>query len=393
MKTHGAVLREIPGRYEILELDLDEPRQGEIMVKVAASGMCHSDDHIATGDLPSETLPMCTGHEGAGVVVQVGPNTPAWHEGDHVVLSTLPSCGRCRWCATGQGALCDLSANLLKGARFDDPTSFRMSLDGVPCGQWCGISTFSEYTTVGVTSAVKIDPSIPLESACLVGCAVNTGWGSAVNIAETKPGDTVIVMGTGGIGAFALQGALHAGASNVIAVDPVAWKLEMASSLGATHTCGHIDEAADLARSLTNGQGADSVIITVGLLDLSYVTQAFASIRKAGACVVTSLGPSTDFGVPISLFELTLYQKRLLGSMFGGVAPMWDVVKMLDMYQAGQLKLDEVITARYRLDQVNEGYAAMHAGKNIRGVIMFDEVPVAPVQGSVEATLQGYGAR
>jgi NDMA-dependent alcohol dehydrogenase len=374
MRTRGAILREIPGKYEIVDLELDEPRQGEIMVKVVASGMCHSDDHIATGDLPSETLPMCSGHEGAGVVVQVGPNTPGWAEGEHVVLSCLPSCGRCRWCAIGMGNLCDLSANLLKGARFDDPDSFRMSLDGVPVGQWCGISTFSQYTTVGVTSAVKIDPSIPLESACLVGCAVNTGWGSAVNIAEVKPGDTVIVMGIGGIGAFALQGALHAGASNVIAVDPVALKRDMATTLGATHTVGHIDEAADLARSLTNGQGADSTIITVGLLDLEYVTQAFASIRKAGSCVVTSLGPATDFGVPISAFELTLYQKRLLGSMFGGVAPMRDVVKMLEMYQAGRLKLDEVITTRYTLDEVNQGYADMHAGKNVRGVIQFGDL-------------------
>jgi len=378
MRTRGAILREIPGRYEIVELELDEPRQGEIMVKVAASGLCHSDDHIATGDLPSETLPMCSGHEGAGFVVQVGPNTSGWQEGDRVVLSCLPSCGRCRWCAIGMGNLCDLSATLLKGARFDDPDSFRMSLDGQPVGQWCGISTFSEYTTVGVTSAIKIDPSIPLETACLVGCGVNTGWGSAVNIAQTQPGDTVIVMGIGGIGAFALQGALHAGASNVIAVDPLPFKRKMASELGATHTSPHIDEAAELARSLTNGQGADSAIITVGLLDLEHITQAFASIRKAGACVVTSLGPSTDFGIPISAFELTLYQKRLLGSMFGGVAPMRDIQKMLEMYQAGRLKLDEVITATYTLEQVNEGYADMHAGKNVRGVIRFGDSPSPP---------------
>ena len=391
MRTRGAILREIPGRYEVVDLELEEPRQGELMVKVVASGMCHSDDHIATGDLPSETLPMCSGHEGAGVVVQVGPNTPGWAEGDHVVLSCLPSCGRCRWCAIGMGNLCDLSATLLKGARFDDPDSFRMSLDGVPVGQWCGISTFSEYTTVGVTSAIKIDPSIPLESACLVGCGVNTGWGSAVNIAETEPGDTVIVMGIGGIGAFALQGALHAGATNVIAVDPVSFKREMATSLGATHTAADMDEATELGQSLTNGQGADSAIITVGLLDLEYITQAFASIRKAGSCVVTSLGPSTDFGIPISAFELTLYQKRLLGSMFGGVAPMRDIHKMLDLYTAGQLKLDEVITTTYTLDEVNEGYADMHAGKNIRGVVRFEETPSRPA--SQEAAASAPAAR
>jgi NDMA-dependent alcohol dehydrogenase len=372
MKTRGAILREIPGRFEVVELDLEDPRPGEILVRVAASGMCHSDDHVATGDLPSETLPTCGGHEGAGEVLAVGPGTPGWSVGDHVVLSCLPSCGRCRWCAIGMGNLCDLGASLLRGARFEDPTSFRMSLDGVPVGQWCGISTFSEYTTVGVSSAIRIDPSIPLEVACLVGCGVNTGWGSAVNIAQVQPNDTVIVMGIGGIGSFAVQGAVHAGAANVIAVDPVPFKREMAEQVGATHSAASIEEAADLARSMTNGQGADSAIITVGVLDPDHVRQAFAAIRKAGSCVVTSLGPSTDFGAPISLFELTLYQKRLLGSMFGGVAPMRDITKMLELYTAGRLKLDEIITTRYSLDQVNEGYADMHAGRNVRGVITFD---------------------
>lgn len=371
MKTRGAILREIPGKFEIVELDLEEPRPGEILVRLAASGMCHTDDHVALGDLPSDTVPMCGGHEGAGVVVEVGAGTPGWQVGDHVVLSCLPSCGRCRWCAVGMGNLCDLAATLLRGARFDDPDSFRMSLDGQPVGQWCSISTFSEYTTVSVTSAVKIDPSIPLESACLVGCGVNTGWGSAVNIAQVRPNDTVIVMGVGGIGSFAVQGAVHAGAANVIAVDPVAFKRDMAGQVGATHAVETIAEATDLARSMTNGQGADSAIITVGVLDPEHVRQAFAAIRKAGSCVVTSLGPSTDFGVPISLFELTLYQKRLLGSMFGGVAPMRDVTKMLELYTSGRLKLDEIITTRYSLDQVNQGYADMHAGRNVRGVITF----------------------
>jgi len=371
MQTRGAILKEIPGRYEVVDLELEEPRQGEIMVRMVASGMCHSDDHIATGDLPSETLPMCAGHEGAGVVVQVGRDTPGWEEGDHVVLATLPSCGRCRWCQTGMGNLCELSASLLRGARFNDTDSFRLSLEGVPVGQWCGVGTFCEYSTVGVESAVKIDKSIPLEKACLVGCAVNTGWGSAVNVAEVSPGDTVIVMGAGGIGAFAIQGAVHAGAANVIAVDPLQFKLEMAAKFGATHTCASIAEATEVAQGLTNGQGADATIISVGLLEPSMVTDAFASIRKAGSCVVVSLGPSTDFGIPVSLFELTLFQKRLLGSMFGAVAPIRDTVKMLEMYSAGRLNLDDVITTKYTLDEVNQGYADMHAGKNVRGVIEY----------------------
>jgi NDMA-dependent alcohol dehydrogenase len=370
MKTSGAILRKQPGEFEIVELDLEEPRQNEIMVKMAASGLCHSDESMARADFLIEKFPMCCGHEGAGEVVEVGPNTSGWSVGDHVVLSCLPQCGRCRYCSTGRGNLCDLNASLMSGARFEDPTSWRMSLDGEPVGQWCGVSTFSEYSTVGLTSAVKIDKSIPLDKACLVGCGVNTGWGSAVNMAQPKPGDTVIVMGIGGIGAFALQGAAHAGATNVIAVDPVEFKREMAMTLGATHAASNMADATEIAKSLTDGQGADSAIITVGILKAEYVAEAFNSIAKAGTVVITALGEN-NVGIPIPVTELTLFQKRLQGSMFGGVSPMWDVKKMLNMYQGGQLKLDEVITRTYTLDQVSQGYADMMAGINVRGIITY----------------------
>lgn len=371
MKTKGAILREQPGKFEIVELDLEEPRQGEIMVKMAASGLCHSDDSMATGHMGVGKFPMCAGHEGSAVVVQVGPHTPGWDEGDHVVLSCLTSCGRCKYCATGRGNLCELNATLLLGSRFDDPTSYRMRLDGETVGQWCGVSTFSEYSTVAVTSAVKIDKGIPLDKACLVGCGVNTGWGSAYNMAQPKPGHTVIVMGIGGIGAFALQGAAHGGATNVIAVDPVEFKREKSMELGATHTASDMKEATELAQSLTNGQGADSCIITVGILKMEHIAEATAAIAKAGTVVVTALGDSTDVGVPINIFEFTLFQKRLQGSMFGGVSPMSDITKMLDMYQAGQLKLDEIITRTYKLDDIHQGYDDMREGKNIRGVIVY----------------------
>ncbi|MGH9294819.1 MAG: alcohol dehydrogenase catalytic domain-containing protein, partial [Acidimicrobiales bacterium] len=227
MKTRGAVVREAPGKYEVVDLDVEDPRTRELRVRMVASGLCHSDDHVATGDIPVAVYPFCGGHEGAGVVEEVGPNTPGWEKGDHVVFSFLPGCGRCRWCASGMQNLCDLGAGLLSGARFDDPTSFRLHLDdGSPVGQMCGISTFAEVTTVGVDSALKVDKDLPLESICLLGCGVGTGWGSAVNSAGVRPGDTVIVMGIGGIGINAVQGAAHAGASNVVAVDPVPFKRE-----------------------------------------------------------------------------------------------------------------------------------------------------------------------
>jgi NDMA-dependent alcohol dehydrogenase len=370
--TRTSVIRSAPGTYETVTVELDDPRQGEVTVKLAAAGLCHSDDHNATGDVPVGVYPYAGGHEGAGVITAVGPNTPGFDVGDHVIFSFLPACGRCEFCARGISNLCDLGASLLTGARADDPTSFRMHLDGEPVGQQCGISTFSEYTTASVASVVKIDKDVPLKSAALLSCGVPTGWGSAVNSAKVRPGDTVIVMGIGGIGANALQGAAHAGATTVIAVDPVKFKREKALQLGATHAYETIEEAADFARSLTNGQGADATIVTLGVVEGGHVAQALASIRKAGTVVLTGLGDITKAGAPILLGDLTLMQKRLQGSLFGEANPRRDIPNLLRMYRAGQLKLDELITHEYKLDEVAQGYEDMHAGRNIRGVILFD---------------------
>jgi NDMA-dependent alcohol dehydrogenase len=372
MRTRGAVIRSTPGKYEVVDLELDEPRQGELMVKLTASGLCHSDDHIATGDIPVATYPFCGGHEGAGVVEKVGPGTPRWEVGDHVVFSFLPGCGKCRWCASGMQNLCDLGAGLLSGARFDDPTSYRLHLDdGTNVGQMCGIGTFAEHTTVGVDSAVKVDKDLPLDKVCLLGCGVGTGWGSAVNSAQVHPGDTVIIMGIGGIGINAVQGAAHAGATNVVAVDPVAFKREKALELGATHAFEDIAEADAFAKSVTNGQGADSVIVTIGVVHGEHVGQAFAATRKAGTVVVTGLGDITEVGIPVSIGELTLFQKRIQGSLFGASNPSSDILRQAQMYRDGKLKLDELITTEYSLDDITRGYEDMHAGKNIRGLIRY----------------------
>jgi NDMA-dependent alcohol dehydrogenase len=378
MKTRSAVIsqaptKESPGKYEVVEIDLEEPRQGEILVKMAASGLCHSDDHIATGDIPVATYPFIGGHEGSGVVEQVGPNTSGYEVGDHVIFSFLPGCGRCRWCAAGMQNLCDLGAGLLSGGRPEEPDSYRAHLaDGTNVGQMCGIGTFSEYSTVSLNSAVKIDKDLPLDKVCLLGCGVGTGWGSAVNSAAVRPGDTVIIMGIGGIGINAVQGAAHAGASNVIAVDPVAFKREKAMELGATHAFADIAEADEFAKSVTNGQGADSAIVTIGVVHGEHVGQAFSAIRKAGTVVVTGLGDLTEVGIPVSIGELTLFQKRIQGSLFGQSSPSSDILRQAQMYRDGKIKLDELITRTYSLDEVAQGYEDMHAGKNIRGVIVFD---------------------
>jgi NDMA-dependent alcohol dehydrogenase len=368
MKTKAAILRQAPGKWETVSLDVEEPRHGELLVKMVASGLCHSDDHICTGDIPVATYPFVGGHEGAGVVEKVGPNTQGWEVGDHVVMSFLPGCGRCRWCASGMQNLCDLGATLLVGSRADG--TFRMSLDGQPVGQMCGISTFAEHSLVDVASCVKVPKDLPLEKACLVGCGVGTGWGSAVNSAKVYPGQTVIVMGIGGIGINAVQGAAHAGATNVIAVDPVAFKREKAQELGATHSFATMEEATAFAQSVTNGQGADSAIVTVGVTTGEHVAQAFSSIRKAGTVVVTGLGNLMEVGIPVSIGELTLFQKRIQGSLFGESSPSRDILWLLELYRAGKLKLDELVTQTYTLDTINQGYADMHSGKNLRGVLM-----------------------
>ncbi len=282
-----SVLRQAPGKFEITDLVLDDPRQNEIRVKMVASGLCHSDDHMATGDLPVAVYPVCGGHEGGrgGSSNPWAPTPPGFEPGDKVIFSFLPACGKCRWCSSGgHQNLCDLGANVLVGSRWEDPpTSFRLQLeDGTPVGQALGISTFSEYTTVAVDSAVKVPDDTPLEKACLLGCAIGTGWGSAVRTGEVSAGDTVLVFGAGGIGSAAVQGAAHAGAARVIVVEPVAFKRDQSLTFGATHAVATAEEGIELAQSFTNGQGADVAIVTVGVITGEHVAQAFSGIRKQG---------------------------------------------------------------------------------------------------------------
>ena len=371
MRTTAAVLREQPGEWQIIEVDLDAPGQGELLIRMAAAGLCHSDDHGATGDIPLSTLPMAGGHEGAGIVEEVGPDTPGWRPGDKVVLSFISVCGLCKWCASGMQNLCDNGAGIMRGLRPDG--SRRMRAGGVPVSQASGVSTFSQFSTVSVQSAVKIADDIPLEVACLTSCGVATGWGSAVNSAGVRPGHVVIVEGVGGIGVNAVQGAAQAGASVIIAVDPVAMKRDASFRFGATHAVETIDEAADLARGFTNGQGADSCVVCVGVTTGEHVAKGVAAIRKGGTCVMTGLGRfADDTSIPVSIRDVVLYQKRLQGSLFGASCPSRDIPALLDLYRQGRLKLDELITTRYSLNDINKGYDDMRNGRNIRGVIVYD---------------------
>lgn len=368
MKTRAAVLWSQPGKWEVAEVDLDDPKQFEVLVKIHAAGICHTDDHFRTGDQPAAHLPLCGGHEGAGTVEKVGPSVRAVVPGDRVVLTFIPGCGRCRWCASGKQNLCDNGAKLLLGSQLDG--TFRMHKDGTDIGQFCLVSTFSQYTVVNENSCIKLDDEIPFEEAALVGCGVPTGWGSAVIGAEVKPGDVVIVMGAGGVGHSAIQGAAHAGASAIIAVDPVPFKRESALSIGASHACATIAEAIEIAAPLTDGQGADSAIVTVGVTHPDHLAEAFTAIRKAGTLVVVGVGRADSIGLPIPVIELAMYEKRIQGICYGSMSASKDIPRLLAMRRSGQLNLKQMITRTYTLDEVNQAYDDMHAGLNVRGVIV-----------------------
>src|SRR5215472_11444920 len=262
MKTRAAVLRDVGKDFEVVELDLDEPKAGEVLVRLEASGLCHSDDHLRTGDIPVR-YPIVGGHEGAGVVEKVGPGVERLKPGDHVVGSFLPVCGKCRFCSRGQTNLCDLGRFLVDNSLPDG--TFRYHEGATDFGQMCLLGTFSQYAVFSEASTVKVDDDLPFDVAALVGCGVPTGFGTAVNAGEVRPGDTTVVYGVGGVGINAIQGAAHAGARCVIAVDPVAFKRETALKLGATHAVASAEEAHELVLQLTQGVGADQALITVGV--------------------------------------------------------------------------------------------------------------------------------
>lgn len=368
MKSKAAILRQAPGKWQIEELELSDPGPNDVQIRIEAAGLCHSDDHFATGDTPAEHYPLIGGHEGAGVVTAVGSDVRSVAVGDHVVTIFIPSCGKCRWCAAGMGNLCDEGARIMAPGGGKDSFNFHTS-GGENVGQMALLGTFSQWTVVPEQSVIKISKDIPFTSACLLACGVPTGWGAATSATNVSAGDTVIVMGVGGIGINSVQGARHVGAAHVLAVDPEPLKRDTALTLGATEAFENIEAAAERAQQLTNGQGADSTLVSVGVLTSEMLAPAFGSIRKGGTLVLTSLGRHDEAGIPINLMELALFQKRIQGSLFGAQAPREAVPRLAALYQTGALKIDELVTRTYGLDQVNEAYEDMHGGKVVRAVI------------------------
>ena len=368
MKTKAAILWEIGAEWSVEEIELDEPKAGEVQVKLAASGLCHSDEHLVTGDLPFE-LPIVGGHEGAGVVEAVGEGVSWLAPGDHVVFGFIPSCGRCPSCSTGHQNLCDLGALLGAGKQIDGTS--RHHANGKDLSLMCMLGTFSHHTVVNEASCIKIDDDVPLDRACLLGCGVVTGWGSSVYAAEVTPGDVVAVVGCGGIGSNAVQGARLAGAKQIWAIDPAEFKREKAQEFGATHTASSLEEATELITNATEGRMADKVIMTLGVGSGELMIQALAIAAKRGRVVVTNIHPAMEMSASMSLLDLTLMEKQIVGSLFGSGNPRADIPKLLALYRDGQLDLDGLITSTYTLDEVNDGYEAMRNNENIRGVMVY----------------------
>ncbi len=380
--ARAAVLWGLDQPWKIQEIEVHDPKEGEVLVRWKAAGLCHSDEHLVTGDMvPSQEVldmmgvdsffPIIGGHEGAGIIEAVGPGVKSVQVGDHVSASFVPSCGHCRYCTTGRGNLCDAGAGTLGGGMITDGTH-RHFVDGKPVTLLAKLGTFAELTCVSEMSVIKVDDDLPMDCVSLVSCGVATGWGSATRRADVAPGDTVVVVGIGGIGMNAVQGARMAGAARVIAVDPLEFKRETAMEFGATHTFASMEEAIPEVTEMTRGQMADKVIMTPGVMYGELMEQAQTLTGKGGTMVVTAVAPIDQKDASINLFNLAMFNKEVKGTIFGSLTPRNDIPRLLDMYRGGSLKLDELITNRYPLEGINEGYQAMRDGTNIRGVIVYD---------------------
>jgi S-(hydroxymethyl)glutathione dehydrogenase/alcohol dehydrogenase len=368
MQTEAAVLWARGEPWSVEPVELDDPHAGEVLVRIAASGLCHSDGHLQSGGLPS-ALPIIGGHEGAGVVERVGDGVTSVSVGDHVVFGFIPACGRCPSCSTGHQSQCDVGAVMGSGLQITDQTS-RHHARGQDLALMCLLGTFARHTVVNEAQCVAIGKDIPFEVACLTSCAVITGYGSTIYASGVEPGDDVTVIGVGGVGVNAVQAARIAGARRIFAVDPVASKRELAIRYGATHVAESIEAAYPLIKSETGGRMSKRVIVTMDVARADLLHPILRLTAKLGRCVLVSLAAPGPQPVTINLFDLTMREKQLVGSLSGSGNPHHDIPKLLDLYRGGLLDLDSQISATYPLEKINEGYADMTDGRNLRGVLV-----------------------
>ena len=361
----ASVLFEPRTPLKVEDVELEAPRAGEVRVRMAASGVCHSCLHAADGSWTGVPVPIVLGDEGAGVVEAVGPGVQTLRVGDHVILSWAPTCGRCHYCVIGRPNLCE-RRQPGRGVLPDGTT--RMSLQGRPVYHYGHVATYASRTVVHESCAIAVDKNVPLDRAALIGCSVMTGVGAVINTAAVPPGASMAVFGVGGVGLNAVQGGAMVAAQPIIAVDVVGGKLESARQLGATHAidASKEDPVAEIRR--ITRRGADFTFVAVG--DARAVAQAAEALAPGGTCVVIGV-PATGATVPLDVRPLVTGERVIRGSSYGSARTREDLPRLVELYRGGRLKIDELITRRYGLDEANEAFRALAAGELARGLIVF----------------------
>jgi NDMA-dependent alcohol dehydrogenase len=364
--SRGAILRALGQPFEVVDLEWDSPQPDEVGVRVVACGVCHSDWHAANGDYPVE-YPILVGHEGVGIIERVGANVSRVAVGDHVVMSWMPSCGHCAWCAKGMGHLCDRGARLLSGER-DDGTPRVRTTDGAPVLQMSFLGAFSDYVVIPEDGCIVIDDDLPLERIAPIGCRVPTGFGAATIMAQVSQSSTALVVGLGGVGMNVLQGLRAAGAVVIIAADRVD-KREWATTFGATHYVNtSSQDLLEEVRRIT-GIGVDYSFDAIGNSEVQSL--CVEALHKGGRAVWVGAAPHSSRQIELDLQTVTLYEKTMGGVCYGGASPFTLVPQLLTLYRSGNVLLDELITRVYCLDEINTAFEDMLAGRNVCGVIKY----------------------
>jgi S-(hydroxymethyl)glutathione dehydrogenase/alcohol dehydrogenase len=366
-KAKAVICRGLNAPVVVEQIEVDAPKSGEVMIKLAACGVCHSDLSVVTGTIPFPP-PVVLGHEGAGTVVALGEGVTAVALGDHVLSSFVSMCGHCRYCQTGRPQLCDQASKTV--TTLPDGSVRTRDASGAALSVFCGCGVMAEYATLHVDNIVKIDQEMPLDRACLISCGVMTGVGAVVNTAKVEPGSVAVVFGCGGVGLSAIQGCAIAGARMVVAIDTSDFKLQMARDFGATHAL-NAQSDPNLVKTVLKltGGGADYAFECVGKGEI--VAQAYGVLAKGGTAVAVGVSGPKDT-TTIRTPTLTFQEKTLTGSNFGSGRPRQDFPRLIGLYRAGRLKLDELITRRYTIDEAPQAFDDLAQGRNARGVIIFN---------------------
>ena len=366
IKVKAAVLLQTREKLQVEQLELEAPHANEVMVEIAATGVCHTDLSVYQAVL-SSPLPVVLGHESSGTVTALGSNVTTLAVGDKVVLSLLAQCGTCFYCSHSQPVLCESGQTaMLRGTLSDGTTRFRWN--GKPVYQLTGLGTFAQRVVVPAASAVRIPDSLPLTQAALLGCGVITGFGAAVNTAKVAVGESVAVLGCGGVGLNAVQGARISGASMIIAIDPHEDRLALAKSLGATHTLIPGKGLVDKIRAMTSGRGVEVALEVAGRQET--IDDAIRMTRRGGRVVIVS-APGKDVMVNIPAFGgLVMTEKSIRGSLYGSAHVQRDVRRLISLYESGQLHLDKLVSATFSLDDINEAMAYCVSERGGRAIVI-----------------------